>query len=221
MPAAEKESPLGNANDPIALTTPIYYVNGPPHLGHAACTIAVDVVARHYRSRGRRVFFQTDTDEHGLNVERIAAREGLSPRSLADRNAARFRDAWDLLDVRPDRFLRTTEPAHRRAAHALWQRLERAGALRRGTYEGFYCPPCEAFLTQDELAPGERCPVHGLPCEWQQESNTFLRLSSQTGALRALIAETGFVKPANRRAEVLAWLDRGLPDLSLTRSSVR
>ncbi len=196
-------------------------MNGPPHLGHASCTVAVDAVARHHRGRGRSVFFQTGTDEHGLNVERTAAREGLHPRALADRNAERYRAAWDALDVRPDRFLRTTEAAHHRAAQALWRRLERAGALRRGTYEGSYCAPCEAFLAEAELGPGGRCPVHGVPCERQRETNTFLCLSRQAAALRALVAESGFVEPRSYRGEVLGWFDRGLPDLSLTRQSVR
>lgn len=220
-PARQRRPRLGNANDPIILTTPIYYVNGPPHLGHAACTLAADTVARLHRARGREVFFQTGTDEHGISVERAAAAEGLAPQGLADRNAATFQKAWQALDIDPDRFLRTTEPAHHRAALELWRRLAEAGELRRGVYEGFYCAPCEAFLSAEELDPGETCPVHHRVCEWQREENTFFRLSRHAAALRRLVAETGFVQPASRRAEVLTWIGRGLPDLSLTRSSVR
>ena len=202
------------------MTTPIYYVNGKPHLGHAACTLAADTVARLHRNAGRRVFFQTGTDEHGIHVQRTAEGLGLHPQALADRNAEIFRQTWAALDVVPDRFLRTTERAHKKAARHLFNRLAEKDQLFADRYEGFYCGPCEAFVPEDELEDGGTCAVHRLPCEWLSEQNTFLGLRRRASFLRGLIAETDFVQPASFRAEVLAWIDRGLPDLSLTRANV-
>ncbi len=189
-------------------------------MGHAYTALVTDALARHHRAAGRRVWFQTGTDEHGINVERTAAREGVTPQALADRHASAFRSAFDRLDVVPDRFVRTTSVEHGRAARALWHRLEAAGELYRARYEGWYCAPCEAYFDAADL-DGDRCRVHERPCEWQSEENTFFRLSRHRDALLRLVDERDFVEPAGARAELLGLLRQPLPDVSLTRQSVR
>jgi methionyl-tRNA synthetase len=202
------------------LTTPIYYANDVPHIGHAYTTIAVDAVARYSRLQGRDVFQLTGTDEHGVNIERIAAERGLSPQQHVDAVAASFRDLWAQLDISYDRFVRTTEPAHERAALELWRRLQSSGNLYRGVYEGAYCSRCEAYYQRDELV-GADCPVHRLPCEQVQEENWFFRLSRYQDTLERLVRETDFVQPESRRNEVLGVLAQGLRDFSISRRQVR
>jgi methionyl-tRNA synthetase len=202
------------------ITTPIYYANDVPHIGHAYTTIAADAVARHQRLRGHDVFVLTGTDEHGINIERIAARRGLPPRQHVDEIAAQFQALWSKLDIKYDRFIRTTEPDHVRAALHLWRRLQNSGDLYRATYEGAYCPRCEAYYQSDELADGN-CPVHHLPCEQLREENWFFRLSRYQQPLEELVRETDFVQPAARRNEVLGVLQQGLKDFSVSRRNVR
>src|SRR6202171_1321548 len=202
------------------LTTPIYYANDVPHIAPAYTTMAADAVARYHRLHGRDVFLLTGTDEHGVNIERIAAARGLTPQQHVDGLAAAFRDLWAQLDISYDRFVRTTEPAHRRAALALWQRLQASGDLYRGVYEGAYCSRCEAYYQVDELV-GRDCPVHRLPCEHVQEENWFFRLSKYQDALQRLVRDTDFVQPESRRNEVLGVLAQGLRDFSVTRRQVR
>jgi len=202
------------------LTTPIYYANDVPHIGHAYTTIAADVVARYYRLHGRDVFLLTGTDEHGVNIERIAEERGLTPQEHVDGLAASFRDLWAQLDITYDRFVRTTEPAHRRAALELWRRLQASGDIYRGVYEGAYCSRCEAYYQVNELV-GADCPVHHLPCEQVQEENWFFRLSRYQDTLERLVRDTDFVQPVSRRKEVLGVLAQGLRDFSVTRRQVR
>jgi methionyl-tRNA synthetase len=203
------------------LTTPIYYANDVPHIGHAYTTIAADAVARYHRLHGRDVFLLTGTDEHGVNIERIAAARGLTPQQHVDALAASFRDLWAQLDISYDRFVRTTEPAHERAALELWRRLEASGDLYRGVYEGAYCSRCEAYYQRDELQLGTDCPVHRLPCEQVREENWFFRLSRYQDTLERLVRETDFVQPESRRKEVLGVLAQGLRDFSVSRRQVR
>jgi methionyl-tRNA synthetase len=202
------------------LTTPIYYANDVPHIGHAYTTIAADTVARYHRLRGQDVFLLTGTDEHGINIERIAARRGLSPQQHVDDIAAAFRELWARLDIEYDRFIRTTEPDHKRVALDLWRRLQASGDVYRGVYEGAYCPRCEAYYQTDELV-GDECPVHRLRCEQLQEQNWFFRLSKYQDQLEHLVRETEFVQPAARRNEVLGVLSQGLKDFSVTRRQVK
>ncbi|HYW87529.1 MAG TPA: methionine--tRNA ligase [Chloroflexota bacterium] len=202
------------------LTTPIYYANDVPHIGHAYTTIAADAVARYHRLGGRRVFLLTGTDEHGINIERIAARRGLSPRQHVDEIAGAFQALWSRLDIQYDRFIRTTEPDHIRTALDLWRRLQGSGDLYRGTYEGDSCTRCEAYYAPEELVEG-RCPIHDLPCEHLREENWFFRLSRYEPALQQLVAETDFVQPVPRRNEVLGLLSQGLKDFSVSRRHVR
>ncbi len=201
------------------LTTPIYYANDVPHIGHAYVTIAADAVARYYRLHGQQVFLLTGTDEHGVNIERIARRRGVHPQTHVDEIAAAFTQLWQRLDIQYDRFIRTTEPEHVRTALDLWSRLQASGDLYRGTYEGDYCPRCEAYYQPDELLDGD-CPVHHLPCEHLQEENWFFRLSNYQAQLERLIGETDFVQPPTRRNEVLGVLRQGLKDFSVTRRQV-
>ena len=164
------------------ITTPIYYVNGRPHIGSAYTTIAADVVARFYRQQGRDVFFLTGTDEHGSKNERAARARGLDPQAHVDEMAAAFQALWRTLDIGCDRFIRTTAPAHRRGALELWRRLRASGDIYRGVYAGPYCPHCEAYYQDEELVGGN-CPVHGLPCELEEEENRFFRLTRYQEAL--------------------------------------
>ncbi|MBV8714180.1 MAG: methionine--tRNA ligase [Chloroflexi bacterium] len=202
------------------LTTPIYYANDLPHIGHAYTTIAADSIARYQRQQGREVFLLTGTDEHGVNIERIAARNGGSATDHVDRIANSFKQLWQQLDIGYDRFIRTTEPAHHRAALALWQRLQDSDDLYRGTYTGAYCAKCEAYYQPDELVDGA-CPVHASPCDVVSEENWFFRLSHYQDALERLVRDTPFVQPESRRNEVLAVIRQGLRDFSVSRRNVR
>ena len=205
---------------PFYVTTPIYYANDLPHIGHAYTTIAADALARVQRQRGKDVFLLTGTDEHGVNIDRVAAERGRSPTEHVDAVAAEFRSLWSRLDIQYDRFIRTTEPAHHRAVVALWDRLRASGDLYRGLYEGDYCPRCEAYYQRDELV-SSACPVHGLPCDHVQEENWFFRLSRYQDALEHLVRDTDFVQPETRRNEVLGVIRDGLRDFSASRRQVR
>jgi len=141
------------------VTTPIYYVNDAPHIGHAYTTITADALARWHRLKGEDVMFLTGTDEHGLKVQRSAEANGLSPQEQADRYSARFREAWQLLDISNDDYIRTTEPRHHRAVRALMQAAYDNGWITLGTYEGLYCVACEAYYVEDDLVDG-LCPIH-------------------------------------------------------------
>jgi methionyl-tRNA synthetase len=202
------------------LTTPIYYANDVPHIGHAYTTIAADAIARFHRLRGEAVFLLTGTDEHGVNIERIAAERGLTPTQQVDAVTASFSGLWAELDIQYDRFIRTTEPAHRRAVLAFWQRLQASGDLYRGVYEGAYCPRCEAYYQPDELL-GTDCPVHALPCDNVAEENWFFRLTRYQEPLERLVRETDFVQPTTRRNEILGLIRQGLRDFSVSRRLVR
>ena len=202
------------------LTTPIYYANDVPHIGHAYATVAADAIARYQRLHGHDVFLLTGTDEHGVNIERIAAQRALTPQQHVDGIATRFRELWSQLDITYDGFVRTTDQAHRRAVLELWDRLQASGDLYRGVYEGQYCPRCEAYYQADELV-GQDCPVHRLRCEQVREENWFFRLSRYQEQLERLVRDTDFVQPEARRNEVLGALAEGLRDFSASRRLVR
>jgi methionyl-tRNA synthetase len=204
------------------VTTPIYYVNAEPHLGHAYTTIAADVLARHMRQRGEDVFFLTGTDEHGEPVALAAERLGVGPRELADRNSVRFRDLAARVNATNDFFIRTLDEQHIAAVQEVLTRVERAGHVYEGVYEGWYCPRCADFKTEGELLEGSRCPIHKIELEREREENYFFRLSSFQEPLERLYAERpDFVLPENRRNEALAFIRQGLRDISLTRSRLR
>jgi methionyl-tRNA synthetase len=200
------------------VTTPIYYVNAEPHLGHAYSTIAADILARHMRERGEDVFFQTGVDEHGEPVAQAAEREGVTPRELADRNSERFRELMPKIGVAEDFFIRTTDPRHVAKVQEIIQRVHDNGHVYEGSYEGWYCPRCADFKTESELGPGNTCPIHEIPLEREREENWFFRLSTFQEPLERLYAERpDFVIPDFRRNEALAFIKQGLQDVSLSR----
>ena len=211
------------------VTTPIYYVNAEPHVGHAYTTIAADALTRARRLGGHDVFFLTGTDEHGQNIERIARERGVPEQQHCDEIAAAFRSLWERFDVRYDRFIRTTEEEHRRGVLKLWARLVEAktpdgrDAVYQGTYSGWYCPRCEGFKDEDELQqPDNVCPDHELPCEWTEEQNFFFRLSAYEGWLRDLIESDGLlIRPESRKNEILGVIRQGLKDFSVSRARVK
>ncbi len=203
------------------VTTPIYYVNAEPHLGHAYTTIAVDVLARHMRQRGEDVFFLTGTDEHGEPVAQAAERLGMTPRELADKNAPRFRDMVGRLGATNDFFIRTSDPQHVEAVQRILQRVYDAGHVYLGTYEGWYCPRCADFKTEGELIEGNRCAIHKIALEREREENYFFRLSEFQEPLERLYGEQPeWVLPAGRYNEARSFIDQGLNDISLSRSSL-
>src|SRR3712207_4380045 len=149
------------------VTTPIFYVNAAPHLGHAYTTIAADVMARHRRQRGEDVFFLTGTDEHGEPVALAAEREGVTPQELVDRNAPRFQALAPALGASNDFFVRTTDPRHQERVQQVLGAIRDNGYVYKGTYEGWYCPRCADFKTESEIEEGNRCPIHHIELDWE------------------------------------------------------
>jgi methionyl-tRNA synthetase len=200
------------------VTTPIYYVNAEPHLGHAYSMIAADIFARHMRQRGEEVFFQTGTDEHGEPTVRAAEEQGITPQELADRNAPRFRELLPLINASADFFIRTTDPQHGAKVQEIIQRVHDNGHVYEGTYEGWYCPRCADFKTESEIAEGNTCPIHGIPLEREKEENWFFALSSFEEKLLELYErQPDFVVPDFRRNEAVSFIKGGLQDVSLSR----
>jgi methionyl-tRNA synthetase len=201
-------------------TTPIYYVNDAPHIGHAYSTVTADALCRWHRLVGDEVFFLTGTDEHGLNVARKAAENELSPQEQADRTSERFRDAWKLLDISYDDFIRTTEDRHHRAVQSFLQRIYDNGDIELGTYQGPYCVSCEAYYNESELVDGG-CPVHLRPVEMFEEENWFFKLSRYQHALLDWYeSHPDAVTPETKRNEALGLIRQGLQDVSITRTSL-
>ena len=207
---------------PFSVTTPIYYVNSDPHLGHAYTTVAADVLARHHRQRGEEVFFLTGTDEHGAKVARAAEEAGLTPKEFCDRVSARFRDLVAKLNATNDYFIRTTDPEHERRVQEFLVRLRDAGHLYEDSYAGLYCTGCEQFYAESDLEqPGNICPLHKTPVEWLEEENTFFRLSAFTDRLLELYdRDPEYVVPRTRYNEARSQIEAGLNDLSVSRASV-
>ena len=207
---------------PFYVTTPIYYVNDKPHIGHAYTTVAADVLARYHRLRGAPTRFLTGLDEHGLKIERRATELGMTPQAFVDSMAAPFRDAWAVLGCTPDDFIRTTEPRHEARVQELWTLLEERGDIYLGDYEDWYCVGCESFKTEKELREGNVCPVHKKPVEKVKEQSYFFRLSAYTEPLLAYYeAHPEFVQPAGRFNEVKSFVREGLRDLAISRTSFR
>ncbi|MDQ3571729.1 MAG: methionine--tRNA ligase [Actinomycetota bacterium] len=203
------------------VTTPIYYVNDVPHLGHAYSTIAADILARHMRQRGEDVFFLTGTDEHGEPVAQAAERQGISAQELVDLNAPRFKAIAGRVGASNDFFIRTTDAEHVAKVQEVVQRVHDNGHVYEGTYEGWYCPRCADFKTESELGPGNTCPVHEIPLERETEQNWFFRLSAFEDDLKALYTERpDLVQPGFRRNEALSFIEGGLNDVSLSRAKV-
>jgi methionyl-tRNA synthetase len=203
------------------VTTPIYYVNSTPHIGHAYTTIAADIVVRHRRQRGEETFFLTGTDEHGSNIPRVAAEAGLELEEFVDRNAAAFREMTARVNASNDFFIRTTDPRHGERVQEFLQRIYDAGEIYEGVYAGLYCTRCEAFYTEAELVDG-LCPQHGIPPEHVEEKNYFFRLSAyQERLLRLYDERPDIVLPRFRYNEARSFIERGLDDISVSRASQR
>jgi methionyl-tRNA synthetase len=201
------------------ITTPIYYINAEPHLGHAYTTMVADAVARAHRLMGEDVFFLTGTDEHGQKVERAAQKAGLAPGVFADQVAQKFKDLLPEVQASHDDFIRTTEPRHHAAAQALWRRVRDNGFIYKGRYEGWYCTVDEVFHPETQLVDG-RCPICGNAVEKLSEESYFFKLSAfQQPLLEHYRAHPDFVTPSVRRNEMLSFLEAGLEDLSVSRTS--
>jgi methionyl-tRNA synthetase len=205
------------------ITTPIFYPNGVPHIGHAYTALASDAIARFQRLDGKDVFFLTGTDEHGLKMQQTAVAEGLSPQALADRNSQRFREMMTALAVSHDDFIRTTEPRHHRSCQELWRRMQANGDIYLSKYAGWYSVRQEAYFDEKETtlgSDGVRREPLGSPVEWVEEESYFFRLSAYQDRLLAHYeANPDFVAPRERRNEVASFVRSGLQDLSVSRTT--
>lgn len=207
------------SHDTFYVTTPIYYVNDVPHLGHAYTTVAADMICRFRRMQGRKVHFLTGTDEHGEKILRTAEAKGMSPKEWTDSIVPRWTEVWKALDISNDDFIRTTEERHEGPVQEFVQALYDKGDIYLGTYKGLYCVGCEAFKVEDELVDG-KCPLHGTEPDVVEEDNYFFRLSNYAARLIELYAQDErAVMPESRRNEVLGKLRQGLDDLSISRVS--
>jgi len=203
------------------VTTPIYYVNDKPHIGHAYTTILADVLARYHRLQGIPTFFLTGADEHGMKVQRAAEANGITPLEQCNRTVVRFLELWKKLDITYDDFIRTTEPRHIRVVQKILQDLYEAGEIYRDDYEGWYCVPCERFFTEKDLVDGN-CPECGRPVERLVEKNWFFRMSRyQDWLIEYIETHPDFIRPEHRRQETLGFLRRPLGDLCISRPKSR
>jgi methionyl-tRNA synthetase len=202
---------------PFYVTTPIYYVNDEPHLGHAYTTVLADVLARYAMLRGQETFFLTGTDEHGQKVQDAAQKRGIRPQAQADEMVVRFQRAWQDLHIANDDFIRTTEPRHVRVVEAILQALWDKGEIYKGAYEGWYCVPDERFWTEKDVVDGN-CPECGRPVARLAEENYFFRMSHyQAWLIDYINAHPAFIQPEHRRNEVLGYLRKPLGDLCISR----
>ncbi len=199
-------------------TTPIYYVNDVPHIGHAYTSLATDTLTRWYRLCGDEVRFQTGTDEHGLKIEQAARKTGISPKEHADRYSAPFRKLWDFLDVVPDKFIRTTDADHEAVVCDIWRRMEAQGDIYLGKYEGWYSVGDEAYFTEDELVDGKSPSGHEV--SWVVEPSYFFRMSKYGDRLLEFLnTHPDFVRPASRQNEIVSFVKQGLQDISISRTT--
>jgi methionyl-tRNA synthetase len=221
---SEAAAPSQSGKPRYYITTAISYPNGAPHIGHAYEAIASDAIARFQRLDGYDVFFMTGVDEHGLKMTQTAAKEGVTPRALADRNSPHFKAMCDRLNVSYDRFIRTTEPAHYEASKAIWRAMEKNGDIYIGTYAGWYSVRDEAFYAEGETTVGEngvRVGPQGTPVEWTEEKTYFFKLSAYGKKLLKFYDDNpGFILPATRRNEVVSFVKAGLQDLSISRTAL-
>ncbi len=202
------------------ITTPIYYVNARPHIGHAYTTIVCDAIARRQRMLGSDTFFLTGTDEHGQKVERSASEAGITPQQLTDRIAGEFRGLWDRMNISYDDFIRTTEERHKLGVQEMFRRIRDRGYIYKGSYSGQYCVFDELYV--DAAGPGAPCPECGRPTETVSEENYFFKLSAfEDKLLELYTGQPGFIRPDTRRNEVMAFVRSGLRDLSISRTTIQ
>ncbi|MGH9568768.1 MAG: methionine--tRNA ligase, partial [Candidatus Angelobacter sp.] len=202
------------------ITTPIYYVNARPHIGHAYTTLVCDAIARRKRMLGIDTYFLTGTDEHGQKIERSAAAAAITPQKFANQVSGQFRALFDRMNISYNDFIRTTEPRHKQGAQELWKRLQEKGFIYKGTYTGQYCVFDELYV--DSVGPGAPCPECGRPTETVSEENYYFKLSQFADRLLKHYKENpDFIRPETRRNEVIAFIKSGLRDLSVSRSTFK
>ncbi len=205
------------------VTTPIYYVNDIPHIGHTCTTVAADIIARYQRLIGKQVFSLTGTDEHGAKVAEAAAEERLSPQKFCDKVSRRFEEAWEKLNISHDFFIRTTDPRHEKIVADLLLKIYKNGDIYKGKYEGLYCVGCEKFLTESDLVDN-KCPLHpNRKPSKESEENYFFRLSKYIPQITRLVesGQTNYIFPEGKRKEIIAKLKAGVNDVSISREKVK
>ncbi|MBU2592154.1 MAG: methionine--tRNA ligase [Patescibacteria group bacterium] len=217
------ESSLSVNKKTFYITTPIYYVNDVPHIGHTSTTIFADIIARYHKELGKEVFFLTGTDEHGAKIAQAAEKAGLSPKEFCDSIAPRFEKIWKRLNISNEFFIRTTNPKHKKVVQELINKIYQKGDIYKSVYQGLYCIGCEKFLTESDLENGH-CPLH--PPEQtveQKEENWFFKLSKYIPQLIKLIEDddTNYIFPEGKRQEVLSKLKAGVHDISFSRANVK
>jgi len=203
------------------ITTPIYYVNDKPHIGHAYTTVAADILARWHKLQGKDVFFLTGTDEHGAKVAQAAEKAGQSPKEFCDNRTQDFQDAWKLFNIKYDKFIRTTDAAHEAAISRALQRMFERDFIYQGTYEGLYCVGCEQYKTSDDLIDG-KCPEHLIEPQLMKEESYFFKLSFFGKELEEKILNDELaIEPKERKNEVLSFIRGGLKDISISRKNIK
>jgi len=202
------------------VTTPIYYPNDVPHLGHAYTTIAADVLARWNKLLGKEVFFLTGTDEHTKKVIKAAERAGKEPKEFVDSLIPKFKEAWKLLNIKYDRFIRTSDTNHKKVVQYILNKVNKKGEIYKGTYEGLYCTGCEAYYTKKD-AQNLKCPVHETTLEKLKEESYFFKLSKYQNKLLDLYEKNpDIISPKYRRKEIINRIKEGLKDLSISRTNL-
>lgn len=204
------------------ITTPIYYVNDSPHIGHAYTTIAADILARYWKGRGAKVFFLTGTDEHGLKIAQAAGKNNVSPKDFVDRVSQQYQNAWQALNINYDNFIRTTDPAHEKFVQAFLQKIYDNSEIYKDKYQGLYCIGCEEYKNEKDLEKGNICPLHKQECDLIEEEIYFFKLSKyQDQILEAIQGGKLIIEPESRRNEIFQFLAKEpLKDLAISRSKV-
>jgi methionyl-tRNA synthetase len=203
------------------ISTPLYYVNSRPHIGHAYTTLAADVLKRHLKSIGKDVYLQTGTDEHGINIERVSRENNKTPKEWADEVVKDFKDMWKVLHIEYDYFIRTTDDYHQKQVQLIFEKLIKSGDIYKGSYEGLYCSSCETFYDESELVEGN-CPIHKKPVEKINEETYFFKLSKYQEPLLKYYRENPlFLSPSFRAPEILRFVESGLKDISVSRTRVK
>lgn len=203
------------------ITTPLYYLNSEPHIGHAYTTLAADVLARYKKTKNEPVYFLTGTDEHGANIEKAAINHNVTPQKWTDDMAAKFKALWQVLGIEYDDFIRTTESRHEKVVQAIFEKLLAKGDIYKGSYRGKYCLSCEAYLDESELVDG-KCPIHKKEPQIIEEETYFFKLSAYQDKLLKYYEENpAFISPKHRAQEIINFVKGGLKDLSVSRTKVK
>ncbi|UOD35511.1 methionine--tRNA ligase [Deferribacteraceae bacterium V6Fe1] len=204
------------------VTTPIYYVNDIPHIGHAYTTVACDIISRYKRLSGYDVFFLTGTDEHGQKIEQAAQQKGMTPKELADSVVQRYKNLWEKLNISNNHFVRTTDESHKKTVQEVFKRMQENGDIYLDEYEGWYCTPCETYWTETQLLDGNCCPSCRRETTKLKEPSYFFNMSKyQEKLLKHIEENPDFIKPASRRNEIVAFIKEGLRNLSVSRVSFK